>query len=103
MPGSPVTKTICGSPVTARFSQRREGAISAYQPARGRGHRQTRRGPVADWGDEAVPAPGEGFDEQRLLGVVPEGGSDLEDVALQDFRLDVSVGPQCIEEFSVRQ
>jgi len=39
-------------------AQRREGAISAYQPASGRGHRQTRRGPVADWGDEAVPAPG---------------------------------------------
>jgi hypothetical protein len=44
-----------------------------------------------------------GFDEQRLLGVVPEGGSDLEDVALQDFRLDVSVGPQRVEEFIVRQ
>ena len=56
----------------------------------------------ADRGDKLVPAPGQGLNKPRLLRTVPEGASDVEDVALQHLRLDVRLAPHGLEQLIVR-
>ena len=63
--------------------------------------RAPRRRALRDRGDEPIASAGQRLDEQGLPRVVPEGASDLRDVALQDLRLNVRLGPERLEELIV--
>jgi hypothetical protein len=52
-----------------------------------------------DGSDELIPPPRQRLDELRILSIVPECVADLEDMALEDFRLDEGIRPQAIEQF----
>ena len=51
-----------------------------------------------DLGDETITALGQGFDEARRLGWIPQYAPDFENVFSEDFRLDKSVRPQLFKE-----
>jgi hypothetical protein len=67
-----------------------EQAIASYEDL-GASRRRSgpRRRALRDGGDEPVPSSGQRLDERGLSRVVPENGSNLGDVALQNLRLNV--------------
>src|SRR5262249_48215377 len=53
-------------------------------------------------GDEAVSTPRQRLDEDGLPRVIAQHSSNLEDVTLQNPRLNVSLGPQRLQQLSLR-
>src|SRR6185437_9002392 len=58
-------------------------------------------GLMRDGGYEAVAAFGNGLDELRTGGVVPEELAQLQNIGAQDLGLDVGFRPESLEEFVV--
>src|SRR5262249_20558453 len=85
--------------ILAELSKR---ALTSDQSARpwNRWVSATRR--AARQRDESVPTPDEGLDEDGFLPVISENPSNLRDMALQDLRLDVGLGPHRVEEVRLR-
>jgi hypothetical protein len=79
-----------------------EQAIAPYEDL-GASRRRSgpRRRALRDGGDEPVPPSGQRLDEHGLSRVVPENGSNLGDVALQNLRLNVRLWPEGFEDLVV--
>jgi hypothetical protein len=79
-----------------------EQAIASYEDL-GASRRRSgpRRRALRDGGDEPVPSSGQRLDERGLSRVVPENGSNLGDVALQNLRLNVRLWPEGFEDLVV--
>ena len=53
----------------------------------------------ADRSNESISSPLRRFNETRTFGVVSQDPSDLRNMAFQDFRLNVYIGPEPLEQF----
>src|SRR5262249_17393994 len=84
--------------------QHAQGVVSSDEPGLGgvRSRGLIRREPLAHPSDELVPSPGQGLDEKRVLRTVSQSTPDLENVALEDLRLNDGIGPQRFEQLSLR-
>lgn len=56
----------------------------------------------ADWGNEPIAAPGNGFDEEGCVGTIAECVAHIQDALLHGLWLDHTVAPHAFEQFLVR-
>lgn len=76
-------------------------AVASVGERRGLGKHQVCQAAFADRGNELVPAPGKGLNENRVLRIVAERASDVEHMPLNGLRLDVRIRPYGHQEFVV--
>jgi hypothetical protein len=57
---------------------------------------------VPDRSDKLIPAPRKSLNKHRTLWVIAEYSPNVEDVALENVRLNMSVGPNAVKKFVLR-
>jgi hypothetical protein len=86
------------SQVTSKLTDRSVSSHEFRLP-RHRGSGCSARWRIPHGCNELVSPSGQGLDEERVLSVVAQLGSEVEDVPLQNLRLDIRIGPHRLEKF----
>ena len=101
MPGSPLTNTACGAPDRLKLVRRLGAPGEGAEVEHGIGL-VFGGGEAVHRADIAIAPAALRFDEARVRTLVAERVPDRQDMAFQDFGLDVHVAPQGRQQFVMR-